>query len=485
MTPFWSPDGESIGFFADGKLKVLSLAGGPPRILCDTQNTGAGGASWSRSGAIVFGLGSGPLYRVSESGGTPVAVTTLDQEALETGHIRPHFLPDGQRFLFLATAAAGRGNRTYVGSLDSPERTRLDGIASSVEFAPPGYLLFARDATLLAQEFDPDRVQLSGEPMALGEVRQNVAGAAAFSVSPTGILVRLEPLSGETQLMWASRDGKVVGSFRPHVGIHTFSLAPDQERVIVEDFGGSGDLWILDRRRETVSRFTTDPGSETHPLWSPDGRRIAFTGGVAAEGRRALMLKDASGVSESEVILKTPTATQLTDWSVDGRTLVFEQQSSDLGWNVGVVAVDGDRTPRLVVRSRFQERMGTLSPDGRYLAYTSDETGRPGVYVVTFPDISEKWTVSTGGATGPRWRRDGTELFFVDAAGMLMSVSVSRTPRFEIGVPRPLFELQGIATDGFTYAVSGDGDRVLIARPTTTASTPLRVIVNWRALLNK
>ena len=197
------------------------------------------------------------------------------------------------------------------------------------------------------------------------------------------------------------------------------------------------------------------------------------------------MTKVASGVGEAEVVLQTATYKQVTDWSADGRTLVFEEQSRETGWNVGVVAVQGDRTPRLVVQSRFQERMGTLSPDGRYLAFTSDETGRAEVYVVTFPDVSDKWTISTGGGTAPRWGRDGNELFFVNPAGALMSAPLSRGPRFEAGVPQRLFDLQAVPSDGFTYAPASDSQRFLVARLTESAPTPITVVVNWPALLNK
>ena len=197
------------------------------------------------------------------------------------------------------------------------------------------------------------------------------------------------------------------------------------------------------------------------------------------------MTKVASGVAEAEVVLQTATYKQVTDWSADGRTLVFEEQSRETGWNVGVVAVQGDRTPRLVVQSRFHERMGTLSPDGRYLAFMSDETGRAEVYVVTFPDVSDKWTISTGGGTAPRWGRDGNELFFVNPTGALMSAPVSRGPRFEAGVPQRLFDLQAVPSDGFTYAPASDSQRFLVARLTESTPTPITVVVNWPALLNK
>ena len=170
---------------------------------------------------------------------------------------------------------------------------------------------------------------------------------------------------------------------------------------------------------------------------------------------------------------------------MDGRTLVFEEQNRDTGWDISVVAVDGERTPRPVIRSRFQEHMGSLSPDGRYLAYTSDETGRTEVYVVTFPDVSDKWTISTSGGTAPRWQQDGSELFFLDASGMLVSVPVMRGKGFDAGVAKPLFELQAVSTDGWTYAVSADGQRILAARSTGAATTAITMVVNWTALLNR
>jgi eukaryotic-like serine/threonine-protein kinase len=481
LNPFWSPDGRSIGFFAGGKLKTISVAGGPPRVLCDASNSGGG--TWSRDGGILFGSANGPLYRMPEAGGTPVAVTTLDESRMETGHIRPHFLPDGRRFTFLATNSNRELNAAYIGSLDSTDRRRLDGVASSAAFVSAGYLLFARAGTLMARRFDVDRIEGVGEPVPLGEVRQTPNGAAAFSVSQGGILSFQSPASSETQLVWLTRDGKDVGAFPPRSGIHTLSPAPDDERAVVEELSTT-DLWVLDGRRGTASRFTTDPEADAHPFWSPDGRRIAFSNGFAA-GRSTLMIKVASGVGEAEAVLQTATYKQVTDWSADGRTLVFEEQSRETGWNVGVVAVEGDRAARLVVQSRFQERMGTLSPDGRYLAFTSDETGRAEVYVVTFPDVSDKWTISTGGGTAPRWGRDGNELFFVNPAGALMSAPVSRGPRFEAGVPQRLFDLQAVPSDGFTYAPARDSQRFLVARLTETAPTPITVIVNWPALLNR
>ena len=491
LNPFWSPDGRTIGFFADSKLKTISIAGGPPRILCDATNSGGG--SWSRDGIILFGSASGPLYRVPESGGTPVAVTTLDNARIETGHIRPQFMPDGRHFLFLATSNERDKAGAYIGSLDSLERDPLDGVTSSVSYASPGYLLFARDRVLMARPFDQGRPELVGDPIPLGEVRQAGSGAAAFSLSQTGTLAYQASPRSEVQLTWLTREGKAADSFPPRSAIggfpqrtriHTFWLAPDDERAIVEQIEQGSDLWLLEERRGTASRFTTDPLPEGHPVWSPDGRRIAFFGGQA-EVRTALMVKVATGTAEAEPLLQTPTLKWPTDWSADGRTVVFEERNPDTGWDIGVVSVDGDRAARTVIRSRFQEHMGSLSPDGRYLTYTSDETGRTEVYVVTYPDVTDRWTISSSGGTAPRWRRDGSELFFIDPTGMLMTVPIARGARLNVGVPKALFDLQAIPSDGWNYAVSADGQRILVARATDAAPTPITVVVNWPALLNK
>jgi serine/threonine protein kinase len=480
--PFWSPDSRLIGFFADGKLKTISVAGGPPRILCDAPNSGGG--SWSRDGTILFGSASGPVYRVPESGGTPTAVTRLDETRMETGHIRPQFMPDERRFIFFATSRDSRNNATYVGTLDSPELKPVEGIASPAAHVSPGYLIFARGGVLMARLFDANRLEGRDEPVPLGEIRQSPAGNAPFSVSQAGVLAyQGASASPETQLVWLTRDGQAVGDFPPRPGIHTLSLAPDQERAIVEE---RGEAWVLDGRRGTASRFTIDSEGGVHPFWSPDGRRIAFTSNNAvSQGRSTVWVQDAAGVSEAQPILQSATIKQLTDWSTDGSTLVFEERSGETGWNIGVVSLDGARPPRVVIQSRFQERMASLSPDGRYLAYTSDESGRTEVYVVTYPDVTDRWTISTAGGTAPRWRKDGNELFFIDPAGMLMSVPVLRGARFDVGVPKPLFDLQAIPSDGWNYAVSADGQRILAARATDAGATPITVVVNWPSVLNK
>jgi dipeptidyl aminopeptidase/acylaminoacyl peptidase len=341
----------------------------------------------------------------------------------------------------------------------------------------------------MAQPFDVSRGELTGEPFPIAEqVNTNPGGSAAFSVSQNGVLAVRAAALDERQLVWLSRAGNAIGSFPSSGFFHTLWLASDEKRAVVSQDQPEGvdvaDLWLLDSERGTASRFTSDPAGEGHPVWSPDGSRIVFFSGGYGPGN-ALVVKAATGLQEAQPLVQGPNLKVPTDWSLDGRFVVFEERSGETNWDVSVVSLDGERKPRPVIRTRFAERLGQLSPDAHFLAYTSNETAREEVYVVTFPDVSSKWQVSTSGGTKPRWRCDGKELFFVDPTGMLMSVAIAPGPRVEAGVPKPLFDLDAASSDGWNYAVSADGQRILALRGIDAAPTPITVVLNWTALLKK
>jgi len=270
--------------------------------------------------------------------------------------------------------------------------------------------------------------------------------------------------------------------------MHSFWLSPDETRAAVERVAmgdTATDLWLLDGAHDRASRFTTETTTEGHPVWSPDGRWIAYFAGTVG-GSTKLLRQPSSGVSPAEVLVGTPSYKQFTDWGSDGSTLVFEEQTPQNGWDLTVLRITGKAEPTPILHSRFDERYGQLSPDGRFLAYVSNETGRDEVYVISFPDISGKWPISSRGGTKPRWGHDGGEIFFIDPGGQLMSARTTLRPRFESESVRPLFAMQPALTDGWTYAVSKSGDRFLVMQPVEDAqSTSVTVVLNWSITLGK
>ena len=470
-TPFWSPDGRFIAFFAGGKLKKIDASGGPPQILCDAAGGAGGprGGTWNRDGVIVFGTVSGPLYRVSAEGGEATTVTALDQSRFENSHRWPYFLPDGRHLLYFVRSNQAEGGGVYVGSLDAKETKRLLPTVSSAAYAPPGFLLFLRIDTLMAQPFDTDKLELTGEPFPVAEhVAYNPGlGRGAFSVSETGVLAFRSGSGQIDQPLWFDRGGKQIGSLG-EAGIYfNLWLSPDERRAAVDRSDpqtGANDIWLFDLSRGIPSRFTTDPGSDSNPLWSPDGSRIVFTS--SREGVLNLYQKVASGVANEEVLLKSGEEKVPDDWSADGRFIVFETLNPKTKWDLWVLPMYGDRQPSPFLQTEFNERQAQFSPDGKWIAYTSDESGTRDVYVQTFPAPGGRWRVSTGGGTQPRWRRDGRELFYIAAGRKLMAADVKPGATFEAGVPKLLFD-----TRVLTRQISGT---TTWSPPTVSASSSTR-----------
>jgi len=491
--PFWSPDSRSLGFFAEGKLKRIDAAGGPVQTLCDAP-TGRGG-TWNRDGVILFAPSTqGPVYRVASAGGEPVAVTKLTPP--QTGHRLPSFLPDGRHFLYVTTGGANLG--VYVGAVDSAESKRLLDADSNGLYSSSGDLLFVRQGTLLRQSFDARTLELSGDPTPVAEqVAVGIPLIGAFSASENGVLVyRNGPVSGgNMQLAWFDRTGRAVETFGTPGGYRGVDVSPDGQRIAVHRHDGTGgDIWLFESaRRGTMLRFTFDVSQDNSmPIWSPDGSRIAF--GSRRNGKWGLYLKPANGTGREELLFESDLAKTPMSWSPDGKTIVYWVVDPQTGSDQWVLPLTGDRKAVPFLQSPFIEQWPQISPDGKWIAYTSNETGRPEIYVRPFPSGEGKWQISTNGGTFPRWRRDGKELFYMGAISLGKMISVKVNPAgatFEYGDPVELFD-SGYVTVGHPggdyhpYAVSADGQRFLIPRPEATggaevAAAPITVVVNWAA----
>jgi Tol biopolymer transport system component len=481
--PFWSPDSRSIGFFADAKLKRIDVAAGPPQVLAGAP-FGLGG-TWNRDGVIVFVPSAlRPLYRIPASGGDPVAITRPDPPR-QWGHYYPQFLPDGRHLLYLVGDGSDQG--IYLASLDSAETRRLIAVPSLPAYAPPGYLLFMRQGSLFAQRFNPERRELTGDPV---RVADSVGG---FSVSETGMLA-YRPAGGVTRhrLAWFDRSGKEVGTVgaTDENRLQNPELSPDGRRVAVDRVvQGNRDIWLIETARGIPNRFTFDAEPDLYAVWSPDGSRIIFTSGRKSVS--GLYRKASSGAGSEELLLESSLQMGPDDWSPDGRFLLYLQNDPKTGYDLWVLPLFGERKPFPFVNTSFIERNGQFSPDGRWVAYESNESGRNEVYVQAFPGPGGKWQVSTGSGIEPRWRRDGKELFYIAPDGKLMAASIQTAGQaLEAGAPISLFQTRivGGGQSGWRqqYAVAPNGQRFLI-NITVDESTgsPITIVTNWARALKK
>jgi Tol biopolymer transport system component len=502
--PFWSPDSRYLAFFADGKLKKVPANGGPPETLCDAP-LGRGG-SWGKgldggAGSIVFAPDwTGGLSQISATGGHPVTVTALDSSGQQESHRQPEFLPDGRHFLFVAIVAT-RGqtgkNGIFVGDIRSkpdPKNVRrlMDG-NSHVSYAPPGYLLFAGDNNLMVRAFDTSRLEFRGEPFVLVDqvgtaVNRNTSD---FSVSASGVLAwRASRSRAVQQLAWFDRSGKHIESLdvpQEYLGFRV-SFSPDGSTIALSMTSAAHrkeDIWLLDLVRSSKSRFTFGTGDKSSPVWSQDGRRVAFA--VRRQADYGLYSKDLSGAGNEELLLKTAQFSIPTDWSRDGRFILFTQQGPKTA-DMWVLPLFGDRKPVPVLQTEFNEDDGTFSPNGRWIAYTSDESGRPEIYVRSFTEggmgIPGKWQISTAGGGLARWGSDGKELFFEALDRKMMTAPVNTGARFAAGIPVVLFDTH--EPGAAPYGVRPDGQRFLIIRTLDEgAARPVNICLNWLAGMKK
>jgi len=487
--PFWSPDSRAIGFFAAGKLKRIDIAGGPPQIVADAPN-GRGGA-WSPDGAILFApTNSSGLVRVPASGGEPQPVTTLDPPRVGS-HRFPQFLPDGRRFLFFAQGNP-EGQGIYLGSLDGTDTTRLTPAEAAGAYIEPGALVFLQQNALVVRRFDVAGGILTGDPVTVADRVSYDAGFSlgGFSLSAVGHLAYRAGGSERRQLTWFDRTGKLVGvAGEPDAnGLVTPALSPDGRRIAVaRAVQGNQDMWVIDVQRGGATRFTFDPASDAYGVWSPDGTRIAFMSN--RKGIYDLFLKSSSGAGAEELVLASPFTKLPSDWSLDGRFLLYQQGDPKNGWDLVALPMTGDRKPIVVVSTPFEERGGQFSPDGRWVAYQSNESGRFEIYVQPFPGPGGKWQASTAGGVHPRWRPDGKELFFLAPDAKLMAVPVRASDStFEAGSAAALFQTRTV-TGGSAdltpqYAVSRDGRFLFNVLDDTTTAAPITVVLNWNPGLN-
>jgi len=490
MFPFWSPDSRFLGFFAEGKLKKVEAAGGPAEALCDAATPRGG--TWNRDGVILFSPNAGGgLYRVSAAGGVAAPLTALDPSRRENSHRWPYFLPDGLHFLYYVRSGQPENAGIYAGSLDSKETRRLVSAPSNAVYAPPGYLLFDRDGTLMAQAFDVQKLRITGEPFPAAEDVGYDGGSLRtdFAVSDNGVLAYRSSASFNTQLTWFDRKGKPLGSVGPREGYFNLSLSLDERKLAVSRLAsrtGTRDIWLFDLSRGTSSRFTFDPSTEVAPCWSPDGGRIAFSSD--RDGPYNLYQKLATGSANDELLVSTGVSKYPNHWSSDGRYIVYESLDPKTNLDLWVLPLFGDRKPILYLRTGSDEWQGQLSPDGRWMAYTSNESGRSEVYVQALPISGGKWQISTNGGVYPRWRGDGKEIFYLAQDRKVMAVTVKADSTFETGVPAELFPTQVAQVVGVRnpYAVTADGQRFLInTRVEEAGSSSIAVVINWHAGLKK
>lgn len=498
--PFWSADSRSIGFFAKGRLKRIEASGGLPITVCDVRN-GRGG-TWSRQGVILFAPDyRTPIYQVAASGGTPIPVTKLD-ESKHTTHRWPYFLPDGKHFLYLAVNQA-RGRRehdaVYFASIDSAETNLVLRTNANAAFAS-GFLLFLRDTTLMADRFDARRGQLKGDPLPVAEgIRYDPATwQAVFTASQSGILAYHTGGVVGTKLVWFDRSGNELGSIGEKDIYSDLRLSPDGRRLAVGR-GDPGDIFIYELARRGGTRLTFDPADDGSPIWSPDGTRIVFSTAHRTRGQHNIYQKLSSGTSSEEMFLESGIDVSTEDWSPDGRFILYSKGDIVGGsqGDIWILPLSGDREPFVFMQTPFAEYDAQFSPEGRWIAYTSNESDKEEVYVAPFPELSAentknrefgrggKWQVSADGGALPRWRRDGKELFYLAPDKKLMAAEVnSEGSHFEVGAVHALFRVNPKPV-GYAYDVSPDGQQFVINTAGEKDTSPITLVVNWTAELNK
>jgi len=480
--PFWSPDGRSIAFFAQGKLAKIDASGGSPNILCAAPNPRGG--SWGSRGTIVFSINTGgEIHRVGENGGRSEGLPHLAAKPQETNRW-PTFLPDGQHFLYYVLAGDPKSSGTYVGALDSKETTRLVSGDGGGLYAAPGFILFRSGDRLMAQRFDPERRAVTGEAFPVVEqIRwDGVATAAlAVSASDTGLLVYQTGGATTSRLQLYDRAGHELRAIGEPGAYWEPTISPDARRLAVPRLDAEGlaaAIWVGDLERVSLARLSSQAPIAATPVWSADGRRIVYSAYPLGE----VYIRDAGGAEPEKMLFRSPGFTPLDDWSRDGRLLFYEV----IDWkafhtDVWMRDLQTGQT-RPVLQAKFTQSGARLSPDGTWLAYQSEESGTSEIFVRSFPEARERRQVSSGGGTQPRWRADGRELYFISPDNKLMAVDVGTAAPFEAGPAHALFQtriLPPIEARNH-YDAAGDGQRFVVnSRRPEDASLPILVVSGW------
>jgi serine/threonine protein kinase len=501
--PFWSPDNRNIGFFQAGKLKKIEASGGPPITICDAAD--ARGGTWNQDGVIIFApTAIDPLYQVSAAGGTPSPITKLDSTRHERTHRWPYFLPDGKHFLYFSRSSFGGVEREedalMVTDLDGKLSKRLMSAKGNVSFAS-GSLIYLREKTLMAQPFDVKSLELSGEGTPIAEPVEYDLGynRAVFSVSQNGILVyQSSGTQAGYQLQWFDRSGKMVGSIAEPGDYGYVSLSPDGRTIAFDMYDGQSrnrDIWLYDLTRKLKTRFTFDPSVDEAPVWSPDGSRLVFHSD--RKGHYDLYQKTTSGAGVEEVLFESSHPKTPSSWSSDGKYILFVEFGEKTKSDLWILPLEGDKKPFIFLQTDFDEYTGVFSPDTRWIAYLSNESGSFELYIRPFMGMdgkivanqTRKWQVSSNGisnASWIQWSKDGKQLYYVSSDNKMMVVDVKANgDALEIGTLTPLFEMPSQGLSAFND-ISTDGTQFLLASAVGGhSSPPLTLVTHWTEELKK
>lgn len=485
--PFWSPDSQQIGFQAGGKLVKIAATGGTPLTLCDANFPGG---SWNKDGVILFNNHNN-IYSVPDTGGAPTLVATPDAAHGEFFQL-PQFLPDGRHFIVQVRFGTPGADYIATGSLDSKTVERLTSATTNALYAPPGYLLYIDQSTLMARPFNAKAMHFTGAAVPVAENVGMYASAfyGYFSVSPAGMLAYETVQAVSTnQMTWFNRTGQKLGAVGQPDVYSTPALSPDGSKLAVAVGAPSKrNIWIYDLKRGAGSRLTFDSADDLNPVWSSDGSRVFFSSN--REGQYDIYQEAADGLGGTQKVFQSKGETKyINDLTADGRYAIYDDRGQHGQSELWGLPLFGDRKPFAFVQGSFSASGPQFSPDGHYVAYVSTETGRPEVYVQAFPQQTGKWQISASGGADPMWRRDGKELYFVSPDEKLMAVDVTTTgASFTAGIPKELFQAQAIPLWYWRniYVPSADGQRFLMITPASEAkAAPITVVVNWAATMKK